>query len=120
MERDYSGPVRVSGSDGTGKTIVALHRATHLARSEPDARIVVATFSDPFARALSARLRRLVSHEHASRNASRPTLVRGGGSRTGRGVPAHAGQVRRSRARVRRVRTVGVSVAAGGASASEH
>ena len=28
VERDYSGPVRISGSAGTGKTIVALHRAT--------------------------------------------------------------------------------------------
>ena len=30
VERDYTGPARVSGSAGTGKTIVALHRAlTH-------------------------------------------------------------------------------------------
>ena len=27
VERDYAGPARVSGSAGTGKTIVALHRA---------------------------------------------------------------------------------------------
>ena len=37
VERDYSGPARVSGSAGTGKTIVALHRAVHLARTNPDA-----------------------------------------------------------------------------------
>ena len=35
VERDYAGPARVSGSAGTGKTIVALHRAVYLARSEP-------------------------------------------------------------------------------------
>lgn len=35
VERDYTGPVRVSGSAGTGKTIVALHRAAHLARAHP-------------------------------------------------------------------------------------
>jgi mRNA-degrading endonuclease RelE of RelBE toxin-antitoxin system len=29
VERDYTGPARVSGSAGTGKTIVALHRAAH-------------------------------------------------------------------------------------------
>ena len=29
VERDYSGPARVSGSAGTGKTIVALHRAAY-------------------------------------------------------------------------------------------
>ena len=36
VERDYAGPARVSGSAGTGKTIVALHRAVHLARTNPD------------------------------------------------------------------------------------
>src|SRR5262249_49081857 len=40
VERDYAGPVRVSGSAGTGKTIVALHRAVHLARKNPDARVL--------------------------------------------------------------------------------
>ena len=35
VERDYSGPARVSGSAGTGKTIVALHRAVFLARTQP-------------------------------------------------------------------------------------
>jgi hypothetical protein len=30
VERDYAGPARVAGSAGTGKTIVALHRAAHL------------------------------------------------------------------------------------------
>jgi mRNA-degrading endonuclease RelE of RelBE toxin-antitoxin system len=33
VRRDFSGPARVAGSAGTGKTIVALHRAVHLARS---------------------------------------------------------------------------------------
>ena len=32
VERTYRGPARVSGSAGTGKTIVALHRAVHLTR----------------------------------------------------------------------------------------
>ncbi len=31
VERDFSGPARVRGSAGTGKTVVALHRANHLA-----------------------------------------------------------------------------------------
>ncbi|MCO1581811.1 AAA family ATPase [Crossiella sp. SN42] len=30
--RDYSGPARISGPAGTGKTVVALHRLRHLAR----------------------------------------------------------------------------------------
>jgi hypothetical protein len=32
VTRDFSGPARVAGSAGTGKTVVALHRAVHLAR----------------------------------------------------------------------------------------
>jgi mRNA-degrading endonuclease RelE of RelBE toxin-antitoxin system len=63
VERDYSGPARVSGSAGTGKTIVALHRAVHLARTNTDARVLLTTFSEPLARALQSKLRRLVSHE---------------------------------------------------------
>src|SRR5262245_1782002 len=63
VERDYSGPARVSGSAGTGKTIVALHRAAHLARANPDARVLLATFSDTLAHALETRLRRLLGNE---------------------------------------------------------
>jgi hypothetical protein len=63
VERDYSGPTRVSGSAGTGKTIVALHRAAHLARKNPDARVLLTTFSDALAHALQTRLRRLVGNE---------------------------------------------------------
>ena len=32
VERHYNGPARVAGSAGTGKTVVALHRAGHLVR----------------------------------------------------------------------------------------
>ena len=63
VERDYTGPARVSGSAGTGKTIVALHRAVHLARKNPDARVLLATFSDTLAHALHTKLKRLVGNE---------------------------------------------------------
>lgn len=63
VERDYSGPARVSGSAGTGKTIVALHRAVFLARSQPESRVLLATFSDTLANALRTKLRRLISNE---------------------------------------------------------
>jgi len=63
VERDYSGPARVSGSAGTGKTIVALHRAAHLARGNPDARVLLATFSETLANALRSKLKRLVGNE---------------------------------------------------------
>ncbi len=63
VERDYKGPARVSGSAGTGKTIVALHRAVFLARNHPDARVLLTTFSDTLANALRTKLRRLISNE---------------------------------------------------------
>ena len=65
IERDYAGAARVSGSAGTGKTIVALHRAVHLARAHPNARILLSTFSDALANALRTRLRRLI-HDQPS------------------------------------------------------
>ena len=61
VERDYSGPARVSGSAGTGKTIVALHRAVFLARQHPESRVLLATLSEPLASALHQKLRLLIS-----------------------------------------------------------
>jgi mRNA-degrading endonuclease RelE of RelBE toxin-antitoxin system len=63
IEQDYSGPARVSGSAGTGKTIVALHRAVFLARRHPESRILLTTFSETLANALRTKLRRLISNE---------------------------------------------------------
>lgn len=63
VERSFSGPTRVSGSAGTGKTIVALHRAVHLARTNPSAKVLLTTFSKPLANALRTKLASLVGNE---------------------------------------------------------
>jgi hypothetical protein len=63
VEKNFNGPARVSGTAGTGKTIVALHRAAHLARSNPQARVLLTTFSEPLANALRAKLRLLLTSE---------------------------------------------------------
>jgi mRNA-degrading endonuclease RelE of RelBE toxin-antitoxin system len=63
VEGDQGGPARVAGSAGTGKTIVALHRAAHLARTNSDARVLLATFSDTLANALKTKLKRLLASE---------------------------------------------------------
>ena len=63
VERQYTGPARVSGSAGTGKTIVALHRAVFLARANQNARVLLTTFSPMLANALRTQLRRLISNE---------------------------------------------------------
>jgi len=65
VERSYSGPARISGSAGTGKTVVALHRAVHLARNDPQARILLTTFSKALANALKVKLQHLAGNEPA-------------------------------------------------------
>jgi hypothetical protein len=55
VERSFSGPARVAGSAGTGKTIVAIHRAVRLARENPDAKILLASFSQPLADAMAKK-----------------------------------------------------------------
>lgn len=56
VERSFSGPARVAGSAGTGKTIVAIHRAVRLARNNSSARILLASFSQLLADALAKKL----------------------------------------------------------------
>lgn len=63
VEKNFNGPARVFGTAGTGKTIVALHRAAHLGRTNPQARVLLTTFSEPLANALRAKLRLLLTGE---------------------------------------------------------
>lgn len=56
-ERAFNGPARVAGSAGTGKTVVAVHRAARAARADPKARVLLTTFSEPLAGHLAAKLR---------------------------------------------------------------
>jgi mRNA-degrading endonuclease RelE of RelBE toxin-antitoxin system len=62
-EQSFSGPARVSGSAGTGKTVVALHRAANILRREPKARLLLTTFSLPLANALEGKLRILTGED---------------------------------------------------------
>lgn len=63
VEKSFSGPTRVSGSAGTGKTIVALHRAVHLARANPGSTVLLTTFSRALANSLRVKLASLVAGE---------------------------------------------------------
>ncbi len=63
VERRFGGPARVAGTAGTGKTVVALHRAVALARRHPDARVLLTTFSVTLARLLQQKLRRLTGND---------------------------------------------------------
>ncbi|WP_019063703.1 UvrD-helicase domain-containing protein [Streptomyces prunicolor] len=59
VERDYSGPARVGGGPGTGKTIVALHRVKHLVDQLPQGvnkPVLLTTFNKNLAADLRSRL----------------------------------------------------------------
>lgn len=63
IERTSRGPARVSGAAGTGKTVVALHRAAHLARKYPSRTILLTTFSRTLAFRLGHQADLLLSAE---------------------------------------------------------
>lgn len=63
VKTNYNGTARVAGSAGTGKTIVALHRAVFLAKKNTGSRVLITTFSAMLANALKVKLRRLISNE---------------------------------------------------------
>ncbi len=63
VERDFSGPARVMGTAGTGKTIVALHRAARAVREDERARVLLTSFSRPLANALKAKLAILLADD---------------------------------------------------------
>jgi hypothetical protein len=56
VEQTFNGPARVTGSAGTGKTVVALHRAANILKCEPQAKLLLTTFSLPLANALEKKL----------------------------------------------------------------
>ncbi|MFC8664132.1 UvrD-helicase domain-containing protein [Streptomyces sp. NPDC057199] len=70
VKRDYSGPARVGGGPGTGKTIVALHRVKHLVEQLPQGRnkqVLLTTYNKNLAADLRARLLELGGEQLLSR-----------------------------------------------------
>ena len=57
VNRTFSGPARVAGSAGTGKTVVAVHRAARLAARDDHTRVLLTTFSEPLAAALERKVK---------------------------------------------------------------
>ena len=62
VDRQFNGPARVSGSAGTGKTVVALHRAAAILQRDKQAKVLLTTFSLPLANALKYKLRVLTGN----------------------------------------------------------
>ena len=68
VERHWNGPVRVIGGAGTGKTVVAMHRARWLAKElEPGQRILFTTFTRNLAADIRNNLRAICSPEEMDR-----------------------------------------------------
>jgi len=58
VRRNFNGPSRIRGAAGTGKTVVALHRAAYLARTM-EGRVLVTTYVRTLPRVMSALMQRL-------------------------------------------------------------
>jgi superfamily I DNA/RNA helicase len=66
VERDWNGPVRTLGGAGTGKTVVALHRAKWLAAKRftgPSDRILFTTFTKNLAADIEKNLKEICSSD---------------------------------------------------------
>jgi len=66
VDRDFNGPSRVIGSAGTGKTVVALHRAVRLAQNSA-ARVLLTTFNTELAEGLAQKLPLLAGEDVRAR-----------------------------------------------------
>jgi hypothetical protein len=65
-ERSFAGPARVSGGAGTGKTVVLIHRAKALLDRDPEARLLLTTFTTHLQRDLTRLLTQLLGAERAA------------------------------------------------------
>jgi hypothetical protein len=64
VEASFNGPARVTGGPGTGKTVVALHRAHRLA-ARADGRVLVTTFTSTLSDTLRSGLDMIVDDDAA-------------------------------------------------------
>ena len=70
VEWDCNGPIRVLGGAGTGKTVVAMHRARWLARkvfTDREQRILLTTFTANLATDISENLKKICEPEELDR-----------------------------------------------------
>lgn len=64
VQTDFNGPARVLGGAGTGKTVVAMHRAQHLAsQCEDNQRILFTTFTKSLIEDIKGNLQKICSYD---------------------------------------------------------
>lgn len=64
VDAAYKGPARITGGPGTGKTVVALHRA-HMLAQRGDGKVLVTTFTSTLSETLQSGLDMLVDDDKA-------------------------------------------------------
>lgn len=68
VNKDFNGPARVTGGAGTGKTVVAMHRARRLSRELKDGeRLLFTTFTANLAADIQENLRKICTLEELRR-----------------------------------------------------
>lgn len=67
VERNFNGPARISGSAGTGKSVVAMHRTANLAKASSGGRLFLTTFNKALAYKLSEGMDMLLGADSDAR-----------------------------------------------------
>ncbi len=69
LDRDWNGPVRVTGGAGTGKTVVAMHRAVWLVRNklEDNRKVLFLTYNTNLAGDIAENLKKITTPEEHAR-----------------------------------------------------
>jgi hypothetical protein len=86
VDTDFTGAFRLSGGAGTGKTVVAIHRARRLSRANPEARIILTTYNATLAQGLRADLTALDPGLRIAANPGDPGVYVGGIDALGKGI----------------------------------
>lgn len=60
---DFEGPARVTGVSGSGKTVLLVHRARHLATHDPSAKILIVTLNKPLATLIQGLIVKLCNEQ---------------------------------------------------------
>ena len=95
VERRANGPMRVSGGAGTGKTVIAVHRAVELAKrdkaDEQEPRILLTTYTRNLADDLRRQIAQLEPRLPFTEKLSEPGVMVSGLDRVARMILQHAG-----------------------------
>lgn len=91
VEKDYHGAFRLSGGAGTGKTVVLVHRARRLVRANPDARILLTTYTRNLADEMKRQLKALDPGVRLAETPGDPGLYVAGVDQTANQILSAAG-----------------------------